>query len=301
MSALWIVLAAWPFARELPPDHVVARAQGPRGEVTVSADRLRRYAEDHPDRSPAALAAELIEFELLAAEAEAKGLDGGEEVRDAVSQALVRRYVVQVFEAYWDEARVPLDLLQRSYERNKAHFVHPALRRAAHAVLVDPADPTKFAEGTAKDATAEALARRIAAELHADPPADEAAFKARCRGYTDEAKAADLELRVEGLGRFAEKGRYVPAFTKIAFSITEPGRMSGAFRTGFGWHVLRVESVEAAKNETFEEAEAGLRGRILTEVRMLKLRELSDTLAERYNALINPDPLEQLEARRTGP
>lgn len=299
MNALLIVLAAWPFTSDVAPEQIVARAQGPRGEITVTAERLRRYAEAHPDRSPRALAEEIIEFELLAAEAAAQGVEGGAELRDAVHEALVRRYLATVFEDAWQVETVPEALARQAYQKNKSRFVYPETRRAIHVVLVG-ADGKPLAADSPAEAPAQALATRIAEALVAEPPADNAAFTVAAERFTVEAAAVGLLLKVEDLGRFAPKGRYVEDFTRQAFLITAADVVSAAFRTEFGWHVLQVREVIPARNDPYEAVADQIRARILPEVRGMKLRELTDQLADRYEALVNLVPLQQLEARRTG-
>ncbi len=299
MNALIILFAAWPFAVDVSPDQVVARADGPRGQVTITADRLRRYAEARPDRSPRALATELLELELLAAEAVAKGLDTGEDIDEAAREALVSRYLALFFEVEWRHETIPEPLLRKSYLRNKGVFNRPELRNAIHVVVLGP-KATKIPLDSPLGPVAKAFAEKIAAEFTANPPADDEAFKAAGEAFQTEAEAVGLTLNVDALGRFGRTGRFVKAFTTPAFEITEAGTLSEPFRTMYGWHVMRVTEVIPARKESFEQAEEELRRRILPEVRDFELRKLTDELAERYSALVNFEPLQQLEDRRTG-
>lgn len=299
MKLLWVVFAAWPFARELPDDHVVARAEGARGTVTITAERLRRFAAAHPGRSPRALSQELLEFELLAAEAEARGFEKDAGVRESVAAALVHRYLALVFEAEWRHETIPKDLLRQSYENNKRIFVHPALRGGIHVVVTGPEKP-EIPKDSPKGPEALRIATSIAADLQADPPADSVAFRARCEAYADQAKAAGLRLQVDELGVFRQfKGRLVEDFTRVAFAVTEADTITDPFRTQFGWHVMHVTAVHPAENKSFEDVEDDLRTRNLPDVRALKLRELQQRLAARYKALVNYEPLLAVDKRRT--
>jgi parvulin-like peptidyl-prolyl isomerase len=285
---LWGVLAAWPFASEVGDERVVARAVGPAGPIEITAGRLRRYAEQHPSRSPRALAAELIDFELLAAEATRRGLGQDPQVQAEARPALVTRYLKTHFEGAWTADTMPEALVADSYERNRGFFVHPELVTVDHIVLTQerafPKDPALVAQG-------EALMAALRQSLVADPPADAEAFVARAKAFEAQATPLGLEVRGERLGRFAQKSNFDPAFTAKVFELSQPGELSAVFVTKFGWHIARLELREAAQNRTLADASGELRARIVPEVRELKLRELTESLIKSHGVEIDFEPI----------
>ncbi|MCB9547748.1 MAG: peptidyl-prolyl cis-trans isomerase [Myxococcales bacterium] len=297
-SLLALLLAAWPFSGDLPDEQVVARAQGAAGPITITAGRLRRYAAAHPERSPRELAGELVEFELLAAEAARRGFAADEQVREEARPALVRRYLAADFERQWSPENLPVELVRESYERNKLFFVRPAIADADHVVLTAGG---KRPEDPALVAPAQALMERFRADVLANPPADATAFLERADAYKADATALGLELRAERLGRFPLEGRYDPDFTRGVFALDAPGDITPVLTSGFGWHVARLQSKDPALNRSFEEVEAELRARIAPEVRTLKLRELGATLARQSGSELFPEILDEAEAQRAGP
>ncbi len=290
------LLASWPFSREVPDDHVVASARGADGPISITAARLRAYAEHHRDRRPLDLVGELVEFELLAAEARHRGLTDGPEIQAAVDRAMVLRYLVETFEATWSAARIPKEYVEGAFQRNRAFYNHPALRRARHLVITDEA--AKLPRDAPGEHDAKRLAEALAGSLRQDPPGSVEAFEARAKAFVPRAEAAGLLARVENLGRFPADGRYVPDFTRHVFEISTAGETTDAFRTDFGWHVVYVEEVIPEETNTVDDVEQEIRERIEPEVRAYELRKLTDRLATDLQALVNPEPLGQHEKRR---
>ncbi|MEZ4475078.1 MAG: peptidylprolyl isomerase [bacterium] len=297
-SLLALLLAAWPFTTDLPDDHVVARAEGAGGPITITAGRLRRYAEANPGRSPRALAQELVEFELLAAEAARRGLAADPQVLEDARPVLVQRYLRADFEPAWAPDKLPRELVEASYERNKIFFVRPAIAEADHVVLTlggkRPPDPALVGPAIA-------LMERFRADVVATPPADAVAFLERADAYKAEAEALGLELRPERLGRFPLEGRYDPAFTRGVFALEKAGDITPVLSSDFGWHVARLENKEPELNRSFAEVEAELRERIAPEVRIMKLRERGAELARQTSSEIFPEVLDEIEAAQSAP
>lgn len=279
----------------------VARVEGPRGAFEISAERLAAYRAGHPERSAREALDDLIEFELLAAEAAAAGVEGPA-VETAGEQAMVARWLRAAFEPAHTAESIPRDLLQRSYQQNKRFFDHPALRVADH-VVITTADSTR--PTGALDETARQYAEQIRAGLIEAAPADREAFRAAAEPLVADPPEG-LVARAENLGRFAEKGRFAAGFTRGAFALEE-GEIGAPFATRFGWHVVRIDEVIAEKRQSFAEAEPELRARFAPEARQIGVARLFARLvdelpklreAEGIGALVNPTPLDALAARR---
>ena len=290
LLAIVVVLGA------VSDDAVVGRA----GEITITVGRLKAYAETRPDVPPKTLVRELIEFELLAAEAKRQGLTTDSEVQGATNKALVRMYLKREFEPKFAKDTLPEADARESYRRNRGFFVHPELREGGHMLVAvkatEKSRPTRPSDPQL-DAKAHALADKIHESLVDAELKDTQAFLEASDAFQDEAKALGLVLLPERLSRFAEKGRMDPAFSEAAFKVAAK-TPSPPVASAFGWHVIWIETIEPAINRSFEEVEDELRERIVPEVRQQAITDLTKRLANKHNALINPDPLEQLEERR---
>ncbi|MCA9546838.1 MAG: peptidyl-prolyl cis-trans isomerase, partial [Myxococcales bacterium] len=220
------------------------------------------------------------------------------EVREAVASAAVRVFLAREFADTWTPETMPPELVARSYEKNRAFFKHPELRDGVHVLVAGgTADKAQRPKDEAKDAVARDIAGRFHADVMADPPADRTAFLARAERFRSDAEAAGLLLLPQTLGRFARQGQFLPQFTEVAFKLGV-GEISEPSPTKFGWHVIYIDGVEAAKDESLEEAAPAIRERITPQVREAELAKLTGILRARYGAVVDAGPLEALEARR---
>jgi hypothetical protein len=305
VATLWAGLAA-------AEPRVVARVAGPRGEFVIDAGRLDAYLAAHPGKEARAGLQDLIDFELLAAEAAAAGVgEAGagatgtvdRRVEAAADRVLVALWLDRIFAPQWTAEAMPEALVRQSYEANRGFFDHPELRVADHILVTTPEAKRPVGE---LDATARAFAERIHREVTAAAPVDRAAFRALGERYVGEAPAG-LEVRVQDLRRFARKGQYVAEFGEGAFAISRAGEVGAPFVTEFGWHVVRIDAIEPEQRQSFDEVEAELRVRIVPEVRQTQFMSATDALAEALpklravpgvRALLNTLPLDALAARR---
>ncbi len=301
MSSWWLWVLVWasgPVRAEIADDHVVGRAQGPLAPIQITAGRVRAYAAGREGRAPQALVQDLIDFELLAQQAQVAGLATAPEAVDAERSALVRVYLGKTFAHTWRAETVPDALVRQSYEKNRSFFTHPELRDGVHILVAHKAgDSPKRPAAPELDAVARDLAGQIHADLVASPPADREAFLARAERFRTATEAAGLVLMPQSLGRFARKGAFAEAFTDEAFKLGK-GDISPPFPTQFGWHVVLVDDVVPAKDEPLSAVEASIRERVTPDVRRLELSKLVMGLKARHAVLVNPEPLEHLARRR---
>ncbi len=309
----WLLLTLLALFSGPPPaaaaaeDAVVARVQGPRGPIVITAARLRVFVAARPDVAVETALQDLVDFELLAAEARAKGLAEGHEVKHARAQAMVTRYLVEVFESRWSPDNLPPEEVKAAYERVKRAFVHPELRDANHILVSEnlkrPADP-------AQDARAKALAQKIYDAIAADLPVDGQAFLGRATPFLGEAEAVGLRIEPQALRRFAFRGRYAPGFTSPVFGVETAGTLMAPFPTKFGYHVVWLNEIIPARNDGFAAAEQELRTRFAPVIQKREMRDLTDRLAGQYPpinkapgvyGLMNLFPLQAVALRRGVP
>lgn len=286
------VLAAWPLSAQLPDETVVARAEGPLGEVTVTAGRLSRAAAAQPHRSPREVAQELVVFEILAQAATQRGLAADPEVRAAVATASVPRLLRAVFEAEHGAQSIPRDALERAYQQNITFFVRPALVVCDHILVTKnkkrPEDPDL-------DALAANLAAEVLASLERTPARSRDDFRARVDAFRGAAAGLGLEIFAEALPAFPRTGVMVESFSAAAFALEAAGDLAPVVQTQFGYHVVRLDTHLEPLNRTMAAAEDELRARVLPDLRRKAFREWTDALTARYGVALDVDALTAVE------
>ena len=191
---------------------------------------------------------ECIAFELLAQEADARGLAADPEVALATRSALVNRTVELGFENKYKSAADMKEILDKHVERNKAKLSRPELRSSTYVRLPltkplgEPEDPpAKLVE----------LAKRVAPERGMMP--------SHLRAFVEDvfgAQPPPAGPELTEVGYFA-RDALVPAYADPLFAIPDIGRTHPeVVRSRFGWDVILLTGVLPAKTYTRDEAAA---------------------------------------------
>ena len=129
--------------------------------------------------------------------------------------------------------------LHEAYDKAKDRYVAPEKRRASHILIQIPA-------GKDGDAVARKKAEDVLAQARAGKD-----FAALAKQYSQDvgsaAKGGDLG--------WAERSNFVAPFADVLFS-TPVGEIRGPVKTQYGYHVIRVDDIQAGKTQTFEQARA---------------------------------------------
>ena len=132
---------------------------------------------------------------------------------------------------------IPEDDVVSFFEENSQYFITPESVTASHILIQVAADASSAdiekAEGKINDILEELKAGADFAEL----------AKKRSEGPSGPNGGS--------LGTFG-RGQMVPPFEEAAFAL-EPGELSGAVKTEFGYHVILVSDKTEANTRTFEE------------------------------------------------
>jgi peptidyl-prolyl cis-trans isomerase D len=189
-----------------------------------------------------------------------------------------------------EQTQVDPELVRQRYEENRASYTSEERRRARHILVRVP-----------KDATPEQVEElRLKAAGLAERLRSGESFEKLAKAESDDpgssANGGDLGL----FGR----GQMVPEFEAAAFS--QPvGEIGDPVKSQFGFHVIEVTEIEAAKVKPFEEVREQLTRALQKEEAEKQFYALGETLANLTYE--QPDSLEPaaealgLEILRAGP
>jgi peptidyl-prolyl cis-trans isomerase D len=138
------------------------------------------------------------------------------------------------------EIEVTEDALKAYYEQSKDRFETQERRHARH-VLIQVTDQVN-------DATARKLAEDVLAKARAGED-----FGKLAEQYSQDTGSA----KQGGDLGWATKGMFVGPFEEAIFGMSV-GELRGPVKTQFGYHVIRLDEVDAGHLKTFEEARAEL-------------------------------------------
>jgi len=161
------------------------------------------------------------------------------------------------------------------YEERKENLVADEERQASHILLELP-------EG-ADDAAVAAVESRLA-EVQSKLTAGES-FEDLAKQYSSDPGSAT----VGGDLGFFPRGIMVPEFDEAVFSMAE-GETSEPIRTQFGYHLIRLQAIQAEEMRSLDDARAELSEELKRRVAEERFYELSEMMSN--NAYEEPDSLE---------
>ncbi len=207
----------------------------------------------------------VINQKLLYAEALNQNIDKDAGVKKEIDEAakqitiggLLKKEIEQKVQVSDEDAK-------NHYEANKEQLKEPEKFRARH-ILVDT-------EAEANDI----LARLKAGEDFAALAKEKSKDKSKEQG-------GDLG--------FFSRGQLVPEFEQAAFGL-EVGQTSGAVKTQFGYHIIKLEEKQPAKERSFEEVKDSIKQMLLSSKQKERFETLLKDLRAKNNVVIRKELLQ---------
>jgi peptidyl-prolyl cis-trans isomerase C len=244
-----------------------------------------RYAE--MDKRKELLDAQ-VRFEVLAAEAAARGYANDPEVKDAVKKLLVQRLTREEFDGRVQLKDVTDVELQKYFDDHKADYQKPEMVRASVITVV----------ATTPDAKAKA---DEAQKLASDPSKkdDRGFFKDLVTKFsTDETtKPAGGDIRY--LSTDEATARFGKDAASWLFSGEEPNAVSPVFSSttaaGQAFHVFKRTGKRKAIERSFDQVKNQIKNVVYREKRTAAFNTFVDELKTKHGAVTFPEKLEELK------
>jgi len=161
--------------------------------------------------------------------------------------------------------------LHAQYDKNKNTFVMAEKRHASHILIAatkDDAADRKLAEDVYAQAKAGKDFAQLAKQYSKDPGSAE--------------KGGDLG--------WADRTTFVGPFTDALFSMSK-GEIRGPVKTQYGYHIIRLDDIQAGKTKTFEEA----RPELEADVRRNKATDRFGEIQEQLQTQMEQQPNASLD------
>jgi len=251
-------------------DEVVATVDGRPIYAGDVAAQMRASGKDRK-----AALDDLIDAEVLAGVAVARGLYDDFEVTHARRAAEARRLLATDFEPQTTINRIPDDDLRRAYDLNRNYYDHDEIAEVQHIVAAVPEDAPAQRQQQAHDEIA-ALESKAKAVTTAEQFAALAA------------PDAPVPTHVEQLG-FPRNNAVEEPFAAAAFALTKPGQISPPVHTRYGWHLIRLVRRVPPRHVPIGQAEQELREGTFIPWRTHQLELYLQGLLERYAVVEHKD------------
>lgn len=259
---------------------------GEYAETLERMDQFERLRYQSPDRRKQLLS-EMIQVELLAQEAERRGLDKSPETQERVRIILRNEVLKRLRKDVPGPEAITEAEARKYYEDHRDDFREPERRRAAVISLADQASATKLLP-QARSATPMQWGRLVQQHSLDKPPAP--------------APTAPLELAGDlgivsapGVERGANQ-RIPEAVRAALFKIGKIGDVHDAVVEAEGkFFIVRLIGKSDARDRPFKEAERSIRVSLVQEkIRAAELK-LEQELRKKYPVKIDDAALEQVQ------
>lgn len=260
------------------------------GEYAQALDRMDpfdrlRYQTKERRRE---LLNEMINVELLAAEAKRRGLDKEPETEDAVRTILRDAMLAESRMDLPTPAEIPAAEVSAYFEANADRFSEPERRRVAAVVLADKKDAAKILKEAQKAATGAAWGDLFAKYSTNAPKGKNAGNPAELAG----------DLGIVGPMSDPKGGnpRVPDAVRAAAFALPAVGAVGADVVEAEGKvYIIRLNGITPPHRRTIGESERSIRVLLLQERMLKKERDLEAELRKKYPVQIDDQALAQVK------
>jgi peptidyl-prolyl cis-trans isomerase C len=221
----------------------------------------------------------IIQMQVISAEARLQKLDKdrvvAQRIEDTVNSILVQEYMKQKMAAV---KKATDQEIAAYYQSHKSEYINPAQVQAQH-ILIGVEAEAKPEEIAAAKAKAEGIRKEILAGGD---------FAQLAEKYSDDQGS---KSRGGDLGFFT-KDKMIPEFSQTAFGLKK-GEISQPVKTGYGFHLIKVNEATPEKQMDLEEATPIIQASVDNMRRDAFVDKELDRLKKKYKVKITNPPKEK--------
>lgn len=210
----------------------------------------------------------MTEVRMMAMEAKKRGIDKNPDTKLKLEYIVDQILAKDLEDSTVKDIQITDADIKKYYDDNKAKFAVGPRVKARH-ILVPTEDEAKaILAQLKKGADFAALAKA----------------KSKCPSAP---RGGDLG--------WITKGRMDPEFEKAAFALKK-GEMSGVVKTSFGYHIIKVDDVDAGKEKSLEEVKPAIERQIKREKRDEAVTKMKDEIKKAFPVVINEEYFKKAQA-----
>ncbi|MEZ4248420.1 MAG: peptidylprolyl isomerase [Polyangiales bacterium] len=231
----------------------------------------------------------LVRFELLAQEAERRGLDESPEVQRTRKQMMIQQLLRERVEDVVTLSSVSDADVEAYYESHRDEFNKPEQVRASHIFMRDRAKADRVLRQILASPDDILLFRRLAEENDEDPETSQGSRRGDLRFFSRDGSREDAEA-------------IAPEVAEAAFSIADIGGVHPTLvAAGGGFHVVKLTGRRAALSRTLDESRRPIQNRLWRERREAAVDDLVQRLRREANVNENVAALESVQIDLNAP
>jgi peptidyl-prolyl cis-trans isomerase C len=218
----------------------------------------------------------LVTVEVMAREAQRRGLDKDPEVVRTMKQVMIQKLSKEVFSAEATRDSITEQEMQDYFKQHEAEYRRPAQVRAAAIVVKD-----------------KALADKLAKEAKEQEAKSHSVFRDMVLKHsTDEA----TKQNGGDLGYFDKSSTEVPKPVVDAAFALENGKVSGAIAAGDGrFYIVKVTGTRPALDKSFEDVKGQIQTRLLRDKQIAAQKEFVEQLKSKAKIELNEANLDKVQ------
>jgi len=259
---------------------------GEYAETLERMDPFERLRYQSPDRRKQLLN-EMVQVELLAEEAQRRGLDQEPETQERLRQMLRDELLRELRQSLPAAADIPEADVRAYYDAHHDEFKEPERRRVAHIVLASEAQAKTVLQSALKARPAEW--GKLVTDVSLDkPPAGNGPAPAELAG----------DLGIVGPPGHPRGGnpRVPEALRAAVFQIADVnGVLDHVVPDGGKFHIVRLTARTEARDRSFQDAERTIRVSLAQERIVAREAEYEKELRQRYPVTVDDQALSELK------
>jgi peptidyl-prolyl cis-trans isomerase C len=218
----------------------------------------------------------LVSFEVMAKEAQRRGLDKDPEVVRTMKQVMIQKLIKEEFAEKITPENIPDEELQAFYKKHESEYRRPAQVRAAAIVVKDKA-------------LAEQLSKQGKSEENKSPT-----------GFRDMVLKHSIDEATKSsggdLGYFEKDSTELPKPVIEAAFALENNKVSDPIAAGDGrFYVIKVTGTRKAMEKTFEDVKSQLVNRVYRDKRVESQKEFVEGLKQKAKIVVHEENLEKVK------